>query len=255
MAAMGLCRPPPAPQMTDHTHTHRFPQAFSAWRGKHCIPSATKTWNLEVNRGVLPQQELGKIASLLAAAFSGSGGDDGEEPPSPTQVAAYQFKLMAALQFRCFTEGRQFVTLLAYGTAPEKELAGVVTIGPGWSSTGADGHSLDLPDGHVVASISNMAVAKKFRRQGLGKYLLGAVEEATSVWPVAPSVFALSVYRTNEAARKLYETSGYVVDDTWTDPVWLVAAEKGHVSGERRYLMLKKVMGWEEEEEEEDWQD
>lgn len=197
----------------------------------------------------MPQPSLVHVAWLLASVFSEEAGADGQDPPTPAELAGYQLRLMAALQFRGLTEGRQFVTVLAracnQGLNGEGDLAGIATIGPGLGAAGAEGHMEDLPEDHIIASITNMAVSQPWRRQGLGRKVLAAAEMAAWQWPAPPSMFALCVYRSNEPAIRLYESAGYAVDDSWTDPRWLHDAERGQVGRERRLLMLKKVESWE----------
>jgi ribosomal protein S18 acetylase RimI-like enzyme len=191
----------------------------------------------------------------LASAFRASGGDDDEDfldQPlessfNPMQLADalnFKFRLMAALQFRALTEGRQYITVLARSVATGS-ISGVITVSPGLGPAGAEGHLADFPEDQTIASISNMAVEENSRRQGLGKILLETAEVAAGDWPRPPSLYVLSVYKTNEVAIQLYKNSGYAVDDTWVDPKWLYAAERGLASGLRRSLMIKKVIEWE----------
>lgn len=44
-------------------------------------------------------------------------------------------------------------------------------------------------------------------------------------------------------AISLYETSGFLLDETWTDLKWAEAAERGRAGGARRQLMLKPLNG------------
>ena len=197
----------------------------------------------------MPQPSLVHVAWLLASVFSQGAEANGDKSPSPAELAAYQLRLMGALQFRGFTEGRQFVTVLARAWNEELDgegdLGGVATIGPGLGAAGVEGHMEDFPEDHVIASITNMAVAEQWRRQGMGKSLLEAAEIAAWQWPVPPSLFALCVYRGNEAAIQLYTSAGYKIDESWVDPRWLHAAENGKIGPERRFLMIKKVESWE----------
>jgi ribosomal protein S18 acetylase RimI-like enzyme len=93
----------------------------------------------------------------------------------------------------------------------------------------------------AIATISNMAVAERHRRRGLGRRLLAACEQAASLHLAPPAaVIALAVYRTNAAAIELYESSGYRLDG-WVDPRWAEAAERGRTAGARRQLMYKPL--------------
>jgi len=229
----------------------------------HCTRTlaSTNNWNIQISRGLLPQTILADVADLLAATFGdGEANDidynlekdslDSTDPINRAEGFNFKLRLMAALQFRALTEGRQYITVLARSAATGN-VAGVVTLAPGLGPAGAEGHLEDaVADDQTIGSISNMAVEENSRQQGLGKVLLETVEVASGEWPVPPSLFVLSVYRTNEAAIRLYEKSGYLLDESWIDPKWLRAAEKGLASGSRRSLMIKKVATWEIESEE-----
>ena len=268
MTIRALRLSPVVPLVHDH-NTFIRRRSNSITSPFHPVADSTRTlassnnWNIEISRGLLPQTCLADVADLLASAFQDGGGDDDdideqeEESSNPikrAEDAAYKLRLIAALQFRGLTEGRQFITVLARSTANPNinKISGVVTLAPGLGPADAEGHLEEkLPEGQTIASISNMAVEENSRRQGLGKLLLETVESAAGSWPVPPSLFALCVYRTNDAALELYRNSGYVIDESWTDPKWLHAAERGLASGSRRYLMIKKVAAWETESEDE----
>lgn len=220
--------------------------------------SSQQPFAIEVHRGLLPQPLLQEIAALLVSAFSAvaSGDwDDDEEELSAASQLAYQVRLMAALQFRGLIEGRQYVTVVARPTATAAAasgIAGVATISPGLAPTGADNsflEDLDVKDGAVAAAISNMAVAATWRRRGLGSRLLAEVEASAGLWPSPPALFALSVYRNNDPARRLYEQAGYREEERWVDPEWADAAERGRPGRQRRLLMIKRVAGWETDDE------
>ena len=210
-----------------------------------------------MHRGFIPR-DLSNVARLLAEVFGPSGGagggdaDDDEEGEglSAAQLATYQLRLMAALQMRAATEGKDMTTLVAYTATPpggsppagSPRLAGSATVAPGLGPADAQGHDVPLlREGETVASISNMAVDPRWRRRGLGGALLAAAEAAAARWATPPAVLALSVYRSNAAAVRLYERAGYAVDATWMDQRWLRSAERGQVGFQRRQLMLKHV--------------
>jgi ribosomal protein S18 acetylase RimI-like enzyme len=252
--------PSPIPAFVLDHHGCRHRQITISSRS-HAVLHSTRTlasahnWNIEISKGLLPQTSLADVADLLAAAFGDSGGDDdGFDVAKEPLDFSFKLRLMAALQFRALTEGRQYITVLAR-SADTGNVAGVVTVAPGLGPADAEGHLKDVVDeDQTIASISNMAVEENSRRQGLGKILLETVEVVSGGWPVPPSLFVLSVYRTNEAAIGLYKKSGYLVDESWIDPKWLRAAERGLASGSRRSLMIKRVSTWEtwESENEED---
>ncbi|KAL4530794.1 hypothetical protein Ndes2526B_g09225 [Nannochloris sp. 'desiccata'] len=263
MAVLALLPSPIPAFVLDHCRHHRLisSRPHACTRSTRILASTNK-WNIEISRGLLPQTSLADVADLLAAAFGESGGDDDDynlekhslDSINPIKLAEefnFKLRLMAALQFRALTEGRQYITVVARCPATGN-VAGVVTLAPGLGPADAEGHlEDDVADDQTIASISNMAVEENSRRQGLGKILLETVEGASGGWPAPPCLFALSVYRTNEDAIRLYKNSGYVVDEKWIDPKWLRAAERGLVSGTRRSLMIKKVSMWETESEEE----
>lgn len=58
--------------------------------------------------------------------------------------------------------------------------------------------------------IASIAVHPAFRRQGIGRKLLAATEEA-----LGTRCIRLTLRRSNEGARLLYEQAGYVLIDTW----------------------------------------
>jgi ribosomal protein S18 acetylase RimI-like enzyme len=271
MTLLSLLPSPVAPLVIDHRCRRR-----SITNSSHQVLhrtralASTTSWNIEISRGLLPQTSLSDVADLLAAAFRDDSDDDNNDNNNVLENTAYKLRLMAALQFRGLTEGRQFITVLARSRSTGNT-AGVVTLAPGLGPADAEGHFLKeenketkeevkqsekqqllLQDGQTIGSISNMAVEEHSRRRGLGKILLETAEVAAGSWPVPPSLFALCVYRTNEAAIELYRKSGYIVDESWIDPKWLHAAERGLATGCRRSLMIKKIASWETESED-DW--
>lgn len=195
-------------------------------------------------------REVNSVAKVLVTVFGStmtgvaSDADDAEEP-NAAQLAAYQIKLAGLLHLRAATEGPCFTTLLAYAHDVEAgdsgaQLAGVATLTLGLRAADAEGHEV-VPEGDVVAAISNMAVMPEFRRQGLGWELLRAAEAAALQWDSPPVAVALSVYKHNVAAVRLYERAGYEVDSTWTDERWLKSAERGQVGFQQRQLMVKRM--------------
>ena len=57
-------------------------------------------------------------------------------------------------------------------------------------------------------NITNMAVAKEYRRQGIAKLLMSEIERI-SIEENGVDVFFLEVRQSNENAKKLYEKMGY----------------------------------------------
>ena len=196
-----------------------------------------------------------QMSTLLSLAFV-SGDDDGGDVQgggggggggrgagtslSVSQLAAYRFKLLAALQWRAAQLGQRWVHVTA--TSAAGDLAGCATLTPGVSVTGAEAHlsGRDQAD-CVAATVSNMAVAEAHRRQGLGRLLLAACEQAALQYAPPATLMALAVFRHNDVARALYESSGYAEDESWVDPRWAASAERGRVDIARRLLLLKPL--------------
>ena len=98
---------------------------------------------------------------------------------SPAAVLQYQLKLLAALQWRASTLGRAFVTVTVVDER-SGELAGVANVTVGLGLADAEGH-VPLTPGEAAATLSNMAVAPRHRRRGLGRLLLAAAEQARAL--------------------------------------------------------------------------
>ena len=123
----------------------------------------------------------------------------------------------------------------------------MANVSAGMALADADTHQLELGPGQAAATISNMAVAERHRRRGLGRRLLAACEHAAQHLLAPPATLcALTVYRSNEAAIALYESSGYQIESSWVDPRWAESAERGRVAFGRRQLMVKRTLGVEE---------
>jgi ribosomal protein S18 acetylase RimI-like enzyme len=99
-------------------------------------------------------------------------------------------------QFRAMREGRRDIWIA--------ELAGYVvgTVTVEWVSD-----DRELADGATAAHISNLVVHPSYRRRGIGRGLLGAVERAAAVR--GRTTMTIGVDRGNDYARALYERRGY----------------------------------------------
>jgi ribosomal protein S18 acetylase RimI-like enzyme len=182
-----------------------------------------------------------QVSRLLALAFVGGESDaDDAAPLSGLQLVQYQLKMLAVLQLQAALLGKQLVTVMA--TEPDSgELAGVANVSPGLLLGGVAEH-LKLGASQAPATLSSLAVAEGCQRRGLGRQLVAACEAAAAQYSPPATLMALSVYRYNEAAVQLYETSGYQLDDSWVDPRWAQSAESGRIGFARRQLMLKPLL-------------
>ncbi|WP_448381381.1 GNAT family N-acetyltransferase [Gloeomargarita sp.] len=86
--------------------------------------------------------------------------------------------------------------------------------------------------------LANLAVAPAYRRQGLGRKLLLAAEQAVQSWP--QEYLYLHVMENNQAARNLYQGLGYrVARCEWTWQTWF--------GGPRRLLLAKPLCRYNQE--------
>jgi GNAT superfamily N-acetyltransferase len=79
--------------------------------------------------------------------------------------------------------------------------------------------------------LSNMAVAPSWRRRGLATALLAAAERLARAW--GENSIWLHVDEVNSSGRKLYEASGFTLQDE--DPFWVLPP--------KRKLLLAKDIG------------
>ncbi|PSC67978.1 lysine methyltransferase METTL21B [Micractinium conductrix] len=184
-------------------------------------------WELREHRGYVP--DAVQVSKLLAQAFVGGAAEEDDGAAlSGASLLKYQLKLLAALQWTATTLGSSLITVTATD-AESGELAGVANVSPGLTGVMADAaEQIKLEPGQAAATISNMAVSARCRRRGLGRALLAACEAAAAQRLTPPaSLLALAVYRSNEPAVALYESSGFELDPSWVDPRWAESAERG----------------------------
>jgi ribosomal protein S18 acetylase RimI-like enzyme len=103
-----------------------------------------------------------------------------------------------AQQFRAMRDGRREIWI----AESDGYLVGTCTVE--WVADDAQ-----LADGRTRAHISNLVVHPTYRRRGVGKGLMVAVESASR--RRGCRVITIGVDRGNDYARGLYETRGYVV--------------------------------------------
>ncbi len=100
-------------------------------------------------------------------------------------------------QFRAMHEGRRDIWI---GEC-DGYLVGTITVE--WSAD-----DRQLADGSTTAHISNLVVHHRYRRRGIGRGLMGAVERAAA--ERGCSVMTIGVDDGNSYAHRLYERRGYV---------------------------------------------
>jgi len=99
-------------------------------------------------------------------------------------------------QFRAMRERRREIWVAEYGGY----IVGTVTVE--WVADDPE-----LADGATSAHISNLVVHPAYRRRGIGRGLLGAVERAAA--RRGRTAITIGVDRGNDYARRLYERRGY----------------------------------------------
>ena len=100
-------------------------------------------------------------------------------------------------QFRAMQEGRRAL----YIAECDGYLVGTITVE--WFAD-----DRQLADGHSLAHISNLVVHHRYRRRGIGRALMGAVERAAASRGCL--AMTIGVDDGNDYARRLYERRGYV---------------------------------------------
>ncbi len=100
-------------------------------------------------------------------------------------------------QFRAMAERRRVIWIAEC----DGYLVGTITVE--WFAD-----DRQLADGRTTAHISNLVVHSRYRRRGIGRGLMGAVERAA--YDGGYAVMTIGVDDGNTYARRLYERRGYV---------------------------------------------
>lgn len=166
----------------------------------HAVP-----WRMELSRGSESSAHALAVARLLAEAF-GEGEEDELRQPS---LLAYQLRLATATQWQAVRQGARFATALAFDSAGGG-LVGVCQVAQGLTVPGAGGHQLSGSGrgssagaaAGGLATISNMAVSRRARCQGLGAQLLRRCEAAALDANPALAALAMAAYQDNHPALR-----------------------------------------------------
>jgi ribosomal protein S18 acetylase RimI-like enzyme len=165
-------------------------------------------------------EDIPSVAALLSEAFYPRNSWLGWISPV-LKLGIYQ-----DLKMRCMARSPQYACLVGMLSSKQGEIAGTIEI---------SARSLTTWPlmGNPVPYISNLAVAKSLRRQGLGKQLLVACEPIVHRWGF--SELYLHVKGENRAARGLYSSMGYRLQDSETPP-WV------KLLGPSQQLLLRKEL-------------
>ncbi|NJM74625.1 MAG: GNAT family N-acetyltransferase [Acaryochloridaceae cyanobacterium RU_4_10] len=139
-------------------------------------------------------EDIPSVAALLSEAFYPKNSWLGWISPV-LKLGIYQ-----DLKMRCMARSPQYSCLVGISSSHRAEIVGTIEVAArplsAWSLMGVS-----------VPYISNLAVSKSLRRQGLGKQLLAACEPIVRRWGF--SELYLHVQGENRAARGLYSSMGY----------------------------------------------
>jgi ribosomal protein S18 acetylase RimI-like enzyme len=165
-------------------------------------------------------EDIPSVAALLSEAFYPKNSWLGWISPV-LKLGIYQ-----DLKMRCMARSPQYTCLVGLLSSNKPEIVGTieVTARPlsAWSLMGVS-----------VPYISNLAVVKSLRRQGLGKQLLAACEPIVHQWGF--NELYLHVQGENRAARGLYSRMGYRLHHNEVPP-WV------KLLGPSQQLLLRKEL-------------
>jgi ribosomal protein S18 acetylase RimI-like enzyme len=165
-------------------------------------------------------EDIPSVAALLSEAFYPSNSWLGWISPV-LKLGIYQ-----DLKMRCLARSPRYACLVGMLSSKQGEIAGTIEVSARPLTT--------WPlMGDAVPYISNLAVAKSLRRQGLGQQLLAACEPIVHCWGF--SELYLHVKGENRAARGLYSGMGYRLQHSEIPP-WV------KLLGPSQQLLLRKEL-------------
>jgi ribosomal protein S18 acetylase RimI-like enzyme len=154
----------------------------------------------------LQVDDVSRVATLLSDAFYSNDGWLGWASP------LFKLGIYQDLKTRALAQTPRYTCLVGFQTVNQGEIVIVGTVEvsarplTSWSLAGKS-----LP------YVSNLAVAKAFRCQGIGQHLLLACEQVVQTWGF--SEIYLHVKHENRSARRLYQRVGY--QSSFADiPLW-----------------------------------
>jgi ribosomal protein S18 acetylase RimI-like enzyme len=171
----------------------------------------------------LQVDDVSRVATLLSDAFYSNDGWLGWASPF------FKLGIYQDLKTRAIAQTPRYTCLVGFQTTHQGEttIVGTVEISArpltSWSLIGKS-----------VPYVSNLAVAKSFRHQGIGQHLLLACEQVVQTWGF--SEIYLHVKQDNRAARRLYQRVGYQSSSV-DIPLW------AKLLGPPQELLLCKSLG------------
>jgi ribosomal protein S18 acetylase RimI-like enzyme len=143
----------------------------------------------------LQLDDITQVSVLLSDAFYSEDGWLGWAAP------IFKLGIYQDLKTRTLSQSPHYACLVGFSESESKAtIVGTVEI----SARPLSSWALMGPS---VAYVSNLAVAKAFRRQGVGQYLLASCEQIVSSWGYRE--IYLHVKAENRLARRLYTRVGY----------------------------------------------
>jgi ribosomal protein S18 acetylase RimI-like enzyme len=171
----------------------------------------------------LQVDDVSQVATLLSDAFYSNDGWLGWASP------IFKLGIYQDLKTRALAQTPRYACLVGFQTIHQGKttIVGTVEVSArpltSWSLIGKS-----LP------YVSNLAVAKAFRRQGIGQHLLLACEQAVQTWGF--SEIYLHVKQENRSARSLYHRVGYQSSSP-DIPLW------AKLLGPPQEILLRKSLG------------
>ena len=170
----------------------------------------------------LQLDDITQVSALLSDAFYAEDGWLGWAAP------LFKLGIYQDLKARAMAQTPHYTCLVGYRQSLARtEIVGTVEI----SARPLSSWSLMAPS---VAYVSNLAVAKPFRRQGAGQNLLLACDQVVRGWGY--SELFLHVKAENRQARRLYTRIGYQLYRP-ESPLWT------RLLAPPQELLLRKTLG------------